>query len=210
GTARVMLTGRISDTDTAERVVRNGLADFAIMGRALIADSHLVEKYAAGRKDEICPCVACGQGCVGNADKMIPITCALNPLSGREASMPAVPKAETPRRVAVVGAGPAGLMAAATAAERGHEVILLERSDRHGGQINLTAVPPHKDNLRLISDYLYRKAQRAGVAFRFSCGATPESVRELSPDAVIVATGSLPVIPRFCASAAGAVTTQDI
>lgn len=66
------------------------------MGRALIADSHLVEKYAAGRKDEICPCVACGQGCVGNADKMIPITCALNPLSGREASMPAVPKAETP------------------------------------------------------------------------------------------------------------------
>ncbi|WP_368044267.1 aminotransferase class V-fold PLP-dependent enzyme [uncultured Bilophila sp.] len=138
---------------------------------------------------------------------MIPITCALNPLSGREASMPAVPKAETPRRVAVVGAGPAGLMAAA---ERGHEVILLERSDRHGGQINLAAVPPHKDNLRFISDYLYRKAQRAGVAFRFSCGATPESVRELSPDAVIVATGSLPVIPRFCASAAGAVPAQDI
>ena len=68
---RVMLTGRISDADTAERVVRDGLADFAIMGRALIADSHLVEKYAAGRKDEICPCVACGQGCVGNADKMI-------------------------------------------------------------------------------------------------------------------------------------------
>lgn len=208
--ARVMLTGRISDADTAERVVRDGLADFAIMGRALIADSHLVEKYAAGRKDEICPCVACGQGCVGNADKMIPITCALNPLSGREASMPAVPKAETPRRVAVVGAGPAGLMAAATAAERGHEVILLERSDRHGGQINLAAVPPHKDDLRLISDYLYRKAQRAGVAFRFSCEATPESVRELSPDAVIVATGSLPVIPHFCASAAGAVTAQDI
>ncbi len=169
--ARVMLTGRISDADTAERVVRDGLADFAIMGRALIADSHLVEKYAAGRKDEICPCVACGQGCVGNADKMIPITCALNPLSGREASMPSVPKAETPGRVVVVGAGPAGLMAAATA---------------------------------------YGKAQRAGVTFRFSCEATPESVRNLSPDAVIVATGSLPVVPRFCASAAGAVTAQDI
>ena len=165
--ARVMLTGRISDADTAERVVRDGLADFAIMGRALIADSHLVEKYAAGRKDEICPCVACGQGCVGNADKMIPITCALNPLSGREASMPTVPKAETPGRVVVVGAGPAGLMAAATAAERGHEVILLERSDRHGGQISLAAVPPHKEDLRLISDYLYGKAQRAGVTFRF-------------------------------------------
>lgn len=208
--ARVMLTGRISDADTAERVVRDGLADFAIMGRALIADSHLVEKYAAGRKDEICPCVACGQGCVGNADKMIPITCALNPLSGREASMPAVPKAETPGRVVVVGAGPAGLMAAATAAERGHEVILLERSDRHGGQISLAAVPPHKEDLRLISDYLYGKAQRAGVTFRFSCEATPESVRNLSPDAVIVATGSLPVVPRFCASAAGAVTAQDI
>ena len=208
--ARVMLTGRISDADTAERVVRDGLADFAIMGRALIADSHLVEKYAAGRKDEICPCVACGQGCVGNADKMIPITCALNPLSGREASMPSVPKAETPGRVVVVGAGPAGLMAAATAAERGHEVILLERSDRLGGLLNVACKPPHKEDLRLISDYLYGKAQRAGVTFRFSCEATPESVRNLSPDAVIVATGSLPVVPRFCASAAGAVTAQDI
>lgn len=63
-----MLTGWISDADTAERGVRDGLADFAIMGRALIADSHLVEQYATGRKDEICPCVACGQGYVGNAD----------------------------------------------------------------------------------------------------------------------------------------------
>ena len=80
-----MLTGWISDADTAERVVRDGLADFAIMGRALIADSHLVEQYATGRKDEICPCVACGQGCVGNADKIIPIICALTPLSGGNA-----------------------------------------------------------------------------------------------------------------------------
>ena len=105
------------------------------MGRALIADSHLVENYAAGRKDEICPCVACGQGCVGNADKMIPITCALNPLSGREASMPAVPKAKTPGRVVVVGAGPAGLMAAATAAgrtaARGRAVRLPVDRHRH-------------------------------------------------------------------------------
>ena len=82
-----MLTGWISDADTAERVVRDGLADFAIMGRALIADSHLVEQYATGRKDEICPCLACGQGCVGNADKIIPIICSLTPLSGWGASM---------------------------------------------------------------------------------------------------------------------------
>mgnify|MGYP000509222613 FL=1 len=85
--ARDMLTGWISDADTAERGVRDGLADFAIMGRALIADSHLVEQYATGRKDEICPCVACGQGYVGNADKIIPIICTLTPLSGRGASM---------------------------------------------------------------------------------------------------------------------------
>ena len=78
-----MLTGWISDADTAERVVRDGLADFAIMGRALIADSHLVEKYAT----EIYPGVACRQGCVGNAYKIIPIICTLTPLSGRGASM---------------------------------------------------------------------------------------------------------------------------
>ena len=82
-----MLTGWISDADTAERGVRDGLADFAIMGRALIADSHLVEQYATGRKDEICPCVAGGQGYVGTAEKRIPIICTLTPRSGRGASM---------------------------------------------------------------------------------------------------------------------------
>lgn len=207
--ARVMLTGRISDADTAEHVIRDGVADFAVMGRALIADSHLVEKFTAGRADEICPCLACGQGCVGNADKMIPITCALNPLSGREASMLTIPRAEIPRKVVVTGAGPAGLMAAATAAERGHEVILLERKAHPGGQINLAAVPPHKKDLLLASRYLYGKALRAGVIFRFSTQATLTSVGALSPDIVVVATGSHPIIPRFCA-AARTITAQNI
>lgn len=208
--ARVMLTGRISDAETAERVVREGIADFAVMGRAFIADSHLVEKFAAGRREEVCPCIACGQGCVGNADKMIPITCALNPLSGNEATMPFPPPAGKVRRVVVVGAGPAGLMAAATAAERGHEVTLLERSEGPGGQINLAAIPPHKEDLRLVVGYLFGKARRAGVCFRFSTEATPEAIKALSPEAVLVATGSQPIIPRFCATAADAVTAQDI
>ena len=207
---RVILTGRISDTETAERVVSQGMADFVIMGRALIADSHLVEKFAAGKEEEICPCVACGQGCVGNADKMIPITCALNPLSGNEASMPSVPMAERSRRVVVVGAGPAGLMAAATAAEHGHSVTLLERAENAGGQINLAAVPPHKDDLLRIVRYLYGKARRAGVEFCFSTEATVEHVRALNPDAVVVATGSRPVVPGFCATVPDAVTAQDV
>ncbi len=207
---KVILTGRISDPETAERVVSEGLADFVIMGRALIADSHLVEKFAAGREEEICPCVACGQGCVGNADKMVPITCALNPLSGNEASMPSVPAAEHPRRVVVVGAGPAGLMAAATAAERGHRVTLLERSEKAGGQINLAAIPPHKSDLLRIVRYFYGKAKRAGVDFCFSTEATVENVAALHPDAVVVAAGSRPVIPRFCASVPDAVTAQQV
>ena len=207
---RVILTGRISDTETAERVVSQGMTDFVIMGRALIADAHLVEKFAAGREEEICPCVACGQGCIGNADKMIPITCALNPLSGNEASMPVVPRAEQSRSIVVVGAGPAGLMAAATAAERGHRVTLLERSAAAGGQINLAAVPPHKGDLLRIARYLYGKARRAGVTFFFSTEATVENVRALNPDAVVVAVGSQPVVPRFCAAVPDAVTAQDV
>ena len=141
---------------------------------------------------------------------MVPITCALNPLSGNEASMPSVPAAEHPRRIVVVGAGPAGLMAAATAAERGHSVTLLERSEKAGGQINLAAIPPHKSDLLRIVRYFYGKAKRAGVDFRFSTEATVENVAALKPDAVVVAAGSRPVIPRFCASVPDAVTAQQV
>ena len=205
----VIVAGRVADEQTAQGIIDRGDADMVAMGRALIADPFLPAKVAAGEAGDIIRCVGCNEGCVAGSARGTGVGCALNPLSGAEGKYDLEPVA-SPKKVAVIGGGPAGMQAALAARFRGHTVDLYEKSDRLGGLLNVACKPPHKEDLRLISDYLYGKAQRAGVTFRFSCEATPESVRNLSPDAVIVATGSLPVVPRFCASAAGAVTAQDI
>jgi len=205
----VIVAGRVADEQTAQGIIDRGDADMVAMGRALIADPFLPAKVAAGEAGDIIRCVGCNEGCVAGSARGTGVGCALNPLSGAEGKYDLDPVA-SPKKVAVIGGGPAGMQAALAARFRGHTVDLYEKSDRLGGLLNVACKPPHKEDLRLISDYLYGKAQRAGVTFRFSCEATPESVRNLSPDAVIVATGSLPVVPRFCASAAGAVTAQDI
>jgi NADPH-dependent 2,4-dienoyl-CoA reductase/sulfur reductase-like enzyme len=153
----------------------------------------LVAKSFAGREDEVRACIGCNQGCAGMLEKNLAITCLVNPASGREADWPQPPApAARKRRVVVVGAGPAGLEAAATAAEAGHQVTLLERDAEPGGQLLwVRHMPARRDLLGLLSQQLAR-VRRAGVELRLGTAATAASVGALAPEMVLLATGSVP------------------
>jgi NAD(H)-dependent 7beta-hydroxy-3-oxo-delta4-cholenoic acid oxidoreductase len=192
----VLVVGRINDARLAEDILRRNEADFAVLGRALLADPELPAKAAEGRFDDIAPCIACGLGCVVARERGGDMTCLINPRLGREGE-PAPGPAAVPRRVLVAGGGPAGLEAAWTAALRGHRVSLYERTGRLGGQYNLAAVAEGKQELTRVIQYLERGARQAGVEVRLNAELTPELLPELSPEVLVVASGSEPCQPEW-------------
>ncbi|MBB3047936.1 2,4-dienoyl-CoA reductase (NADPH2) [Litorivivens lipolytica] len=185
----VMVVGRFLDPEFAEQALQDGRADMIVMGRPLLADPHLPDKLAAGKLDQIRRCISC-QNCI---DSMFlwpmdaRMNCAVNPAAGRELQLNYAP-AEQPKHVVVVGAGPAGMEAARVAAERGHQVTLLERQQRLGGSLVLASAV-HSDNGRFLK-YLCNEIQRLPITVRLGFEASVESVLTLAPDAVIVATGA--------------------
>ncbi|MCU0578820.1 MAG: NAD(P)/FAD-dependent oxidoreductase, partial [Desulfobacterota bacterium] len=178
----------------AETVLAEGKADAVGFVRALICDPDLARKAQDGRPEEIRHCVKDNQGCLGRINQSKVLGCILNPRVGFEAledensPVPAPPR----KKVLVVGAGPAGLMAGLTAGERGHQVTIYEREKVGGGQINLACRGAGRGNLAGVSRYLLRQVKKKGIAFETGVEVTPELVREQSPDAVIVAAGSRP------------------
>ena len=139
----VGVVGRIPDIRLAEEILESGAVDFITMGRANIADPELVNKAKEGRVDDICPCINCNQGCIGRVDQWLDVCCLANPLAGREGDPRLkITPAPVKKNVVVVGGGPAGLSAAATAAKRGHQVTLFESCDILGGQLYLASLPP--------------------------------------------------------------------
>ncbi|MFH1436591.1 MAG: FAD-dependent oxidoreductase [Pseudomonadota bacterium] len=184
----VMVVGRINDPLMAEGVLARQEADLVVMGRALLADPELPNKARAGRLYDIAPCMGCGQGCVAAREKGADMTCVVNPAVGREREMALIP-AERKKKVLVAGGGPAGLEAARTAALRGHDVTLVERADRVGGQYNLAAAAPSKQELTSVIRYLAHQAEKAGVKIELETTVTPGLVEKMAPDAVVVATG---------------------
>jgi thioredoxin reductase len=180
--------GRVADLATARHALDAGYADMVGMTRAHIADPHIVQKLLAGEEDRIRPCVGATY-CASRVETF----CLHNPATGREASLPhRLPAAERARRVVVVGGGPGGLEAARACAERGHQVTLLEASDRLGGQVLLAASGPrHSEKLGIVT-WLADEARRLGVDVRLNAFAEPADVVDLAPDVVIVATGGLP------------------
>lgn len=176
----VMVVGRINDPRLAEDILSRGEADIVVMGRALLADPDLPAKAAQGRFDDIAPCVGCGLGCVSAREQGGEMTCLVNPSVGREAEATLLPAAR-PRKVLVAGGGPAGLMAAITAARRGHAVELFERADRLGGLYNLASVAPGKQELTRVVQYLELQASKAGVSARLGANVTPGSLRQSAP-----------------------------
>ena len=183
---------RIQDVATARHAVASGLLDMVGMTRAHIADPHIVRKIMAGAEDRIRPCVGANY-CLDRIYQGGMALCIHNAASGREETLPHVAApAARPRRITIVGAGPAGLEAARVAAERGHAVTVFEAADRPGGQVRLAALQPRRRELEQIISWRHEECDRMGVAFRFNSYAEAGEVLDTDPDVVIVATGGLP------------------
>ncbi len=193
----VMTVLRIKDPIHAERILADGQADMVGMGRATLCDPELVRKAESGRMEEIRYCISCNQGCIGRVQAGLSVECVLNPVAGLERQYGAgkIGPASRKKRVVVVGGGPAGMKAAETAASRGHSVTLLERDGELGGQILLASRLPGREEVAEATSHLAGQIRRLGVQVHLRTEATPEKIKEYAPDAVIVATGSVPVPP---------------
>lgn len=187
----IITVGRYTEPQFAELMIAEGRADLVAFGRQSIADPEMPNKAKAGRLDLMNPCIGCLQGCVPNMFKGEPITCLVNPLAGREADFK---PAQTKKNVMVIGGGPGGLYAAFTAAQRGHAVTLYEKGDILGGNMRLAAYPPGKGDItNMVRSYI-AKCEEYGVKMVMNTEVTPAMVAEAKPDAVIVATGSNPLV----------------
>lgn len=190
----VYAVGKINDIRYAAEIVERGLVDGVAMGRPLLADPDLCKKAVKGQFDEITPCASCGGSCISRSEVAPECHCHINPRLGREYEFPDVPAGKS-KKVLVIGAGPGGMMAAVTAAERGHDVTVWEADDKIGGQLNLAVVAPGKQEMTQWMVHLNYRAKKAGVKFEFNKEATAEDVKALAPEAVIVATGAKPLVP---------------
>lgn len=186
----ILLAGRLNQPQLAEQALAEGTADMCGMARPLISDPEFANKAANDRADDIRACVACNQSCIGRVHKGGGVSCIQNPVSGREMEFgePAPPKVA--KRILVVGGGPAGMKAAVTASQRGHQVTLWEASSRLGGQVLLAEKLPGRAEFGGIATNLEHEIERAGVDVSRGVRATVASIREHGADAVIFATGA--------------------
>lgn len=193
----VSVVGSIMTPEDGEKLIADGIVDAVTMGRPLNADPYLPRKAMEGRRKDIVPCIRC-MSCYHTATQHTNVQCSVNPRYRRENRVPLkLEKAERKKRVVIIGAGPAGCKAALTAAERGHEVILLEKSGQTGGMINYGGKESHKKELKAYRDYLDYQVHKATIDLRLNTTGTPELLEELHPDVVLIAIGSDPIMPNF-------------
>jgi 2,4-dienoyl-CoA reductase-like NADH-dependent reductase (Old Yellow Enzyme family)/thioredoxin reductase len=194
----VIAVGKLHDLKLAESVIREGKADLISIGRGLIADPYLPKKVLEGKFDEIRHCIYCNH-CADYIWKdglLFGITCALNADVGREKEYEIIPTKE-PKNIIVVGGGPAGMEAARVAALRGHKVTLYEEDYELGGQLLLAAKPPGKDEIKNVISYLSHQIRKLGVRVELGRKVTYSLIEKAKPDAVILATGALPLVPSI-------------
>jgi 2,4-dienoyl-CoA reductase (NADPH2) len=188
----LIASNRINTPEVAEQVLAEGCADMVSMARPFLADSQFVAKAAAGRARDIAPCIACNQACLDHTFAGKVSSCLVNPRACHETELEMAPSA-VPRRIAVVGAGAAGMAAAITAAGRGHDVTLFERDGRVGGQLNLARQVPGKEEFHGLVEWFAGQLSASGVALRLGHAAEPGDLDGF--DAVVIATGVRPRDP---------------
>jgi len=191
----VVANGKLSDPEVAEKLLREGKADFISIARGLLADPDLPNKIRTGNADRVRKCISCNIGCLGNLmlSPIRPMRCTINPLLGVEEKFPEIRPALRRKKVVIAGAGPGGMSAALTAAQRGHEVVLLEKTAKlgGGGQFRLACIPPFKEELLYIPEYYEREFRDLkNITIHYKTLASADSVLQEKPDAVIIATGS--------------------
>ncbi|GGB94661.1 N-methylproline demethylase [Marinobacterium zhoushanense] len=188
----VFHAAKISDVATARHAVASGKVDLVGMTRAHMTDPHIVRKIIEKREDEIRPCVGANY-CLDRIYQGGSAYCIHNAATGREETMPhEIAKAETRKKVVIVGAGPGGLEAARVAGERGHEVVVFEAANQPGGQIRLTSQSERRREMISIIDWRMAQCERLGVRFQFNTYAESEEIEAEKPDVVVIATGGLP------------------
>ena len=205
----LLATARIVDPSYANAMIQRGTADAVGMNRALITDPDMPNKAKADRADEILRCIGCN-ACIAHYHAETPLRCAQNPRTGRELTMPRAEPGATPRRIVVVGGGPAGMAAAAEAGARGNDVVLLER-DRLGGQVRLAGNSPTHAELAdsMMANY-ERLLALANIRVELGVDADADVIESHSPDGVIIATGARPFDPPHALGGVEVVQVWDL
>ncbi len=196
----IVAVGKLGYPDLAERALRDGLCDMVMLARPLLADPQWPQKAYAGRVRDIVPCIGDQEACLNEFLEGGHLQCAVNPRTGFEELLPEdVPPTLTPKRVAVVGAGPAGVMCATTAARRGHRVTLFDRNDKAGGTLLAASVPKIKLDAANYVDYLNAALEACArdfdLAVRFRTETSVDALRDGNHDVVAVCTGGVPCAP---------------
>lgn len=207
-TIPVATVGRINEAWIAEELIEDGAADICMMGRANLCDAEFCNKAAAGRAEEVRPCIGCLR-CLNGIMFGKPISCTVNPdVEYDEAGFePAAEKKD----VLVVGAGPAGMEAAYIAARRGHNVVLVDKQDQPGGQLRIASVPPAKQELTRVIKYQFSRLAEAGVDVRMGVELTAEDIqRDFAGYEVVLAYGAEPIVPGFMTGFKQVMTADDL
>jgi mycofactocin system FadH/OYE family oxidoreductase 2 len=206
----VFCVGRITDPVVAEDILAKNQADMVGMTRANLCDPELPNKAREGRLDEIRRCIGCSEGCWGRNAETLPITCALNPSAGREKELEITP-APVKKTVMVIGAGIAGMEAARVAALRGHSVSLHEKDEQLGGQLQIAAKAPGRQDMAEPVRYYEYQFKLLGVDVHLGSTVDEKTIEEINPDVVIVATGGLPAAATFAgATQPNVVQARDV
>ena len=188
----VIASVRINALELAEEILDNEQADLVSIGRPLIVDPELPAKYKNGQLDDIRTCIACNQGCFDSLLNFKSVSCTYNAMVGHEGEY-TIAKADKPKRVVVVGGGPAGMEAARVLALRGHRVTLYERNDQLGGQLRYAYIPPGREEIQNVITYLERQILKLKVNIKTGKEADLQTLEKERPDAVIIATGGQPI-----------------